>query len=245
MGKAMSGIGTLYMGLLDSDRKLVGGYRRVGNAYPFSVQVSTEEKSQKSRMKENAGQNIFTKVSLSEITGSMTLREWDARNLAWALSGEAAPMSGSGGTVSAETVTLIADEWVKLEHEKVSSVVISGATEGTDYEVNSLLGMVKMLSSGSLSAGDVSVAYSYGAESGYRINIGSKTQVRVAILLDGENEFDGSEFYGVFDSVVLASSAEINFISDPDGEGEELPFSLTFETLDGKTSPGTINGLDI
>ncbi len=245
MGKAMSLIGTLYMGLLDADKQLVGGFRKVGNAYPFSMQVATEQKSQISRLRESAGQNIDTKTSISGTTGSMTLREWDAKNLAWALSGEESELTGTGGTVAAESVVLVSGEWVKLANRDVSAVVIAGSVLDTDYEVNAALGLIRMIPGGNLTAGATDVAYTYAAESGYKVEIGTKTQIRVAILLDGENEYDGSAISGEFDSVVLASSAEINFISDPSSEYEELPFTLSFETLSGKSSPGRINGISI
>ena len=247
MRKSMSAIGTLYAGLLDSNKNLVGGYKRVGNAYPFSIQAATEQKGQISRLKESAGQMLDSKTTMTEdgVKGSLVLRQWDAKNLAWALSGEAVALTGTGGTVSGESVTLIADEWVRLANKGVSSVVITGGTEGTDYEVNGPLGLVKMLSTGGLTAGANSAAYSYAAETGYQVQIGSKSLIRVALLLDGENEYDGSEFYGEFDSVTMASSAEINLISDPSSEYEELPFSLVFETLPGKTHPCTINGLGV
>lgn len=243
MGKAMSIVGTVFMGLLDSDKNLAGGLRKVGNCYPFSLQVTTESKTQTSRMRETAGQTLHSKVSLAGTAGSLTLREWDAMNLAWALSGEATEMTETSGTVTGESVTLVSDEWVELAYRDVSSVVISGSVENTDFEVHAALGMIKMLSTGNLSAGATSVDYAYAAESGYKVEIGTKTQIRVRCLIDGVNEYDDEPFVGEFDSMVLASSAEINLISAPDTEYEELPFTATFETLTGKTSPGRINGM--
>lgn len=243
--KAKSFIGTLYAGLLDADKKLVGGYRRLGNAYPFSMQVATENKSQMSRLRESGGQTLHTKTTISGTTGSLTLREWDPKNLAWALSGEEAALVGAGGDVAAESITFVMGEYVKLAHRNVSAVVVTGSVSGQDYVVNAGLGMIKAVVGGNLTAGAKPVAYTWAAETGYKVEIGTKAQIRVALMLDGEDEYDGESISGEWDSVVLASSAEINFISDPGTEYEELPFTLNFETLEGKSSPGRINGISI
>lgn len=243
MGKAMSLIGTVYVGLLDGNKALVGGYRRLGNVYPVSIKLDTAQKKQISRLRESAGQNLHTKTSLADTIGAMVLREWDARNLAWALSGEEVELTATSGTVTTGSVTIVLDEWVKLGHKNVSSVVLGAHVLGTDYELNTTLGLVKGISTGGMTAEATSVDYAYAAESGYRVNIGTKTQIRIAMMIDGENEFDGEPVDAEFDSVVLATSADINLISDPETDYEELPFSLSYETLSGKSSPGHINGI--
>lgn len=245
MGSAKSFIGTVYAGLLDADKNLIGGYRRVGNVYPFSLQVATEQKKQVSRMRESAGQTKDSKTSISDTSGSMTIRDWDAKNLAWALSGEEAQLVGAGGTVTDETITLVADEWVQAANRGISSVVITGGVLGTDFEVNGPLGLIKLIEGGALTAGANTVSYSYAAESGYKVEIGTKAQIRVAILVDGEDEFTGEAMNAEFDSVVLAANSEIGIISAPDTDYEELAFTLTFETKTGKSSPGRINGISL
>jgi len=243
--KAYSLIGTVYMALLNSSKVRVGGYKQVGNVYPFSLQVTTEQKKQISRMVENAGQTLHAKTTITDIAGSMILREWIAETLAWGLSGGTAAMVGEAGTVSAESITVVLDEWVPLSKKGVSSVVAGAHVEGTDYKVNAALGLFMGLSSGGISAGALSVDFSYAAESGYKVDIGSNALIRVAILIEGKNEEDGTAMTMEFDSVVLASSAELNLISDPDTDYEQIPFALSFETLAGNTSPGRINGVPL
>ncbi|BCL59968.1 hypothetical protein DGMP_06610 [Desulfomarina profundi] len=239
--KAWSATGTVYLAALDENKNPVGGFREVGNVYPLSLKVETEIKKQISRMKGTAGQTLHTKASIKDITGTMNVREWNAKNLAWALSGEEVAMTATAGSVAAESITVVLDEWIKLGHEDISNLAVTGHTAGTDFLVNESLGLFKALSSGGISAGDLDVAYDYAAESGYRVDIGTRPLIRVAMLVDGENEYDGSPFIAKFDAVVLSANAEISFISDPGSEYDELPFSLSFETLPGKTSPGSIN----
>ena len=89
------------------------------------------------------------------------------------------------------------------------------------------------------------VSYSYAAESGYKVTIGTKTQIRCAILIDGKNLENGEAITAEFDSVVLSTNTEVNLVSDPDSDFDSIQFNLSFETLDGKTSPGVINGIPL
>lgn len=254
--RAYSLIGTVYMALLDSNKARVGGFKKVGNVYPFSCKVATEQKKQISRMKETAGQTLHAKTVITDTAGAMNIREWIPESLAWALSGGAAAMTAASGSVAVgtpESITAALGAAVPLAHKNVSSVVIKDVTDattyiaGTDYNVISpALGLIEVLVGGAIADGAVlHASYSYAAESGYQVNIGSNALIRVAIMIDGKNEEDGTPLTMDFDSVVLASSADINLISDPGTDYEELPFTLTFETLPGATSPGRINGVPL
>jgi hypothetical protein len=243
--RAIAFSGTLYLGLLDDNKALVSGYRKVGNVYPFGIQVSTSQSNQLSALKESAGQNLHTKTKIDETTGSMTFREYDADVLAWAVAGTKAEMTGTGGTVSAESVTLISGEWVKLANKGVSAVTISGSVEDTDFEVNGPLGLIRMIPAGNLTAGATDVDYTYAAESGYQISIGSKAQVRVAMLLDGEDLESGAAVNSEFYSVVMSANALVELITDPDSDFGEMPFDLSFETPTGQSTPGVINGIPL
>lgn len=245
MSKSMAAIGTIYMALLDSNKQIVGGFFEVGIAYPFSMQVASTQKSQKSRKKETAGQLMDTITRLDGATGSLTLKQWDPETLAMALSGKVVEMTAIGGTVSSQAVTLIEGAWVRLPHRNVENVTFATGVEGVDYEVREAVGLVKLLKTDVLTAGATSAAYSYAAESGYKVEIGTETKTRVAVLIDGRNEADDSPFDGEFYSVVLASGSEVNFITAPDSDYEDLTFTLTFETPEGKTSPGIVNGLNL
>ncbi|WP_028579435.1 phage tail tube protein [Desulfogranum japonicum] len=256
--KSRAFIGTVYMATLDGNKNRTSGYMKVGNCYPFTVKVETEQKVNVSRMRENAGQNLDVRNILSAISGSLTINQWLAKTLAWALSGEEVAMTEAGGTVTAAAGTTLTapkpGEWEPMGHQNISAVEITEDVDttsatyvlGTDYLINTALGMWTTVEGGQISAGDkVRYGYTYAAESGYRVEIGTKTLIRVAILIDGEDEYSGELINAEFDSVVLASGTEINLISDPDTDYEELQFSTTFETLDGKTSPGRINGVSL
>jgi len=254
--KAYSGTGTVYMASVDADGNLTSDYRQVGTAYPLSVQVATDQVKKKSRMVETAGQVIAarTKISDDGITGSLTLHEWNAANLAWALSGSATAMTEASGSVDAGTPEAVtapaAGAYAALAHENVSSVVVKDATDTTtyvvndDYTIDATLGLITITATGDISEDDtLHVSYSYAAESGYQVDIGSNVTTRVAIKTHLYDEFRDTHYTMELDSVVLASSSEINFISEEDSTGEELQFSMTLETVSGQTSPGRINGI--
>lgn len=250
--KAYSGTGTIYLAPITAAGVKTAGYRRVGTAYPMSVQVSTEQIKVKSREVESAGTVVAAKNEVTDYAGSLTLHEWNAANLAWALAGTATDQTASGGTVSsAESVTALpAGEYAELAHRNVSSVVVKDVTDattyvaGTDYTLDARLGLITIIDGGSITATDVlHVTYSYAAKTGYQVAIGTQAQIRVAILAHLYNEYSGEHYEMELDSVVLAANQEINFISEQGSEGEKLQFTLTPEKLDGATSPGRVNGV--
>lgn len=245
--RAISFGGTVFMGLLDSDKVLVGGLRKVGNIFPLTINVEKSESTQTSALKESHGQTLHTKNSIVGTSGAGTFKEYDADILSWALAGDKELMTGTGGTVTAESVTLISGEWVPLANRGggVSNVVITGSVEDTDFEVNSTLGLIRMIPAGNLTAGANDVDYDYAAESGYKINVATTAQRRVYMMLDGEDLETGADFSAIFDSVVISSDTDIELISDPDSDFTDMSFTFSFETLTGKSTPGVINGIPL
>lgn len=256
--KAYAGSGTVYMAPVNESGVKIGPYRQVGDAYPLSVQVQTEQIKKKSRMVERAGQIIAarTKIGDEGITGNLTLHEWNAANLAWALSGTATELTTVGADVENEAVTMpVPGEWLQLggstPRRNISAVTVTNVagdttySAATDYEFDPVLGLITSRAGGLLAAGTVAthVDYTYAAKSGYRVDIGSQVQLRVAILAHLYDEFRQAHYTMELDSVVLAASQEINFISEEDSTGELIQFGMTLETISGQTSPGRIDGV--
>ncbi len=245
--RAIQFVGAVYFAKLNSSRVRESGYLKAGNIYPLSLQVETETKTMPSAMPENAGQTLWSDTRITGISGSGTLRELIPETFAWLLAGTVSAMTGVGGTVTDEAVTAIEDQFVPLAHPKVSSVVVQDVTDtttytlGTDYTLNANLGLIQAIEGGGISTDDVlHVDYSYAAESGNQIEVGTEELIRVAILLDGKNRVTGNVMRGEFDSVVIGSAGEIELISDPTADYGEFPMNLTFETLTGQESPGRI-----
>jgi hypothetical protein len=205
-------------------------------------------------MVERAGQIIASKNDIDTINGSLTLREWNAQNLAWAVSGTAADQTAAGGTVSAAELTMPEPGvWLPLPagQRGLSSVVVTSDPAATtydltdDYLVDTTLGLFTSVAGGALAAGtvDVLITADYAAKTDYAVAVGTNVQIRVAILAHLYDEYRQEHYELEIDSAVLAASQEINFISEADSEGEPLQFSMVLETLSGASSPMRINGV--
>lgn len=253
--KVYSGTGTLYLAPVNSSGVKTGGFIQVGDAYPLSLQVSTKKTEVKSRMVERAGQVIASKVEIDTIKGSLTLREWNAANLAWALSGTATALTGSGATITDEAVVAPAKgAAVQLggatPRRNISAVTVTSSpagttfVAGTDYAIDATLGLLTNLAGGAIAASaNILVDYTYAALSDYRITIGDQVQIRCAFLAHLYDEYRAEHYTLELDSVVMSSSQEINFISEEGSEGEQIQFDLSLETLRGASSPGRIDGV--
>lgn len=252
--KVYSGTGTVYMAPVDSSGARTAGFTQVGDAYPLSVQVTTKQTEVRSRMVERAGQIIASKNDIDTINGTLTLREWNAQNLAWAVSGTATDQTAVGGSVANAALTMPAPGvWAPLPggQRDLSSVVVTNVAGDVtyditdDYLVDLKLGLFTSVAGGLLAAGTVAthIDADYAAKTGYSVAVGSNVQIRVAILAHLYDEYREEHYVLEADSVVLAASQEINFISEADSEGEPLQFSMTLETLSGASSPMRINGV--
>jgi hypothetical protein len=252
--KVYSGTGTVYMAPVNSSGVKTGNFIQVGDAFPLSVQVATKQTEVKSRMVERAGQIIASKTEIDKINGKLTLREWNAQNLAWAVSGLAVSQVAAGASVTDEEFTFpIPGEYKALTTGRrgLSAVVVTSSPAGTTYALNTdylfdaQLGLFTSVAGGALAAGTVAtlIDYTYAAKTGYQVSVGSSVQIRCAILAHLYDEYRGEHYQLEIDSAVLAASQEINFISEEGSEGEQLQFDMTLETLSGQSSPGRINGV--
>ena len=243
MQKSYVASGNMMGALLDTNKQKVSGYVDMGEAYPFGLEVKLKQKKQKSARKGMRGQTIDSGATIDEVLGSVGIKNWIAKNIAMLVSGTAVELTATSGTVSATDIDLPVDgSWVSLGYRNVSDVLITGKEEGTDFEVKAALGLIRGLGA---TTGSVSVAFDYAGQGGYKVDVGTSSVIRMALLIDGKNDEDGQPFIAEFDSVVFIPKGPLNLISDPETDYEEMEFDLLFETLPGKTTPGTINGLAI
>jgi hypothetical protein len=252
--KVYSGTGTVYMAPVNSSGVRTGGFIQVGDAYPLSVQVTTKQTEVRSRMVERAGQIIASKNDIDTINGSLTLREWNAQNLAWAVSGTATDQTAAGSSVANAALTMPAPGvWQPLPggQRGLSNVVVTDVAGTTtydltdDYLVDLTLGLFTSVADGLLAAGTVAthIDADYAAKADYSVAVGTNVQIRVAILAHLYDEYRQEHYELEIDSAILAANGEINFISEADSEGEPLQFSMVLETLSGASSPMRINGV--
>lgn len=235
--------GNLYGALLDANKQRVGGYLDLGDAWPFTIEVKLEQKSRKTSRKGMRGQIIDSGARIDGVSGSVGIKNWVAKNIAMLVSGQAVKKTAASGSVTDQEITLPADgSWVPLGQRNVSSVTIATKVEGTDFEVMAATGLVRNLTDTEITG---AAAYSYTGLGGYSIDIATSAVIRMALMVDGQNDETGEPMVIELDSVVFIPKSPLAFISEPETDYEEMEFDLTMETLPGKTSPGKIDGIAI
>lgn len=234
------GAGDLYAALIDSAGN-IGGYIDFGNVTKLGIQPASEIKEQKSKKRDSYGQVLETVALQDTAQLSATLETVNRIGLRYAFMGEDAAYSQTSGTVTDEATTARLDGWVRLAAEDISALVLTntGATvtyvAGTDYDVNTRLGMYRAKTGGAITDGQALLAdYTRAAFTGAAIRGNVKPQIRARLLLDGKNLVDDS--IGILDiwEVVLSTSSEFDWFSD-DWNTVELQGRL--KTPTGKTEP--------
>lgn len=237
--------GTMYGALLDADKRRVGGYLDMGEAWPFTIQVNTQTKNLKSSRKGMRGQIVHAGARIDGVAGTVGIKHWNARNIAMLLSGKAVEQTAASGSVSAQAITLPADGgWIPLGKRNITDFTLEGKTEGTDFELAPAVGLARNLTDTDISG---EASFSYAGLPGYRIEMANTPVTRLAILIDGQNDETGEPMTIELDSVVFTSNGDMKFISEPETDYEHMEFNIQCETLveQGKTSPGFIDGIPI
>lgn len=245
--------GTIFGREVDANGTPLSGAQFVdlGEVRPLEVQVTAKKTEAKSRKVATAGQIIGAKASIDTVSGNMTLYDWNAFNLARFFSGAETEMTASSGTMSPTEFTApVPGKWIYLGHKRFTSLTVTSSpagttyVNGTDYQYNASLGLFTTIAGGAIDDGatDVLIGGGYAAESGYKIEVGTKAQTRIQIMGEHYNEFTGITHTVDLDCVQLLANKGANLVSEEDSEGEPLSFDLVLITVNG-TSPGRIDGI--
>ena len=213
----------------------------MGNATKFAITEGGEIKERKSRMRDTYGQ-VLDSVPVKEAAKiAVTVDDLKVENLALALLGDTSDISVSAGSVTDEAMTARHDKYVALAHRDISSVVVTdsgGSTTyvaNTDYVVHQRLGMIKALSTGSITDGQsLLVDYSYGALSGTKIEGSARPIIKGALKLDGENQVTEKDCIVDVWEAVLQPAAEVDFLAE---EFNSLELEGTLNTPTGRSDP--------
>lgn len=154
--------------------------------------------------------------------------------------------TGTGGT---GTYTVSASQTAASTTVTANSLVVTNSagdtiyTRGTHYEVNTRMGWIKALSTGTITQAQVlHVDGINAAIAGTKISGGTAPQLRARFLLDGQNMADNSPcIVTVFEAVVAANSA-FDFMGDDFGSVE---LSGQMKTPVGMASPYTVELHDV
>ncbi|MEW8253771.1 MAG: hypothetical protein AB2747_05415 [Candidatus Thiodiazotropha taylori] len=175
----------------------------------------------------------------------INLLDQPADLLAIAFLGDVSAISETIASISAENVVAVHDRWVKLANRKLNPTLPADAVqdatdtttyvEGTDYQVNYELGMIRALSTGSITDGEtLHMDYDKAAAAGESVSSGTQSQIDCRILIDGLNKSTNQSVHCEIYQVALRPDGDIPLKST-----EFITTSLTGEivTPTGQNTP--------
>ena len=241
----------VYMAPVVDDGTLQGPFEYLGEAAPFSIQLQDEEPTtRKGRTCKTFGKVIASKANPGSATGSLTLYEYTAHNVAKALKGLVQTTDIPAETLTDQSVELAEiGQYVEIGAGELSGVTVTtsvGATltEGEDYDLNPSLGLIAALSAGAENA-TVLVSGEAAAYAKPRVVIGANTSGKFAIKALLTNEYTGEKAKLYLYKVLVTSNGEVVLLSEEDTDAQDIPLTLTPEIPTGKSDYGTIDGLPL
>lgn len=129
------------------------------------------------------------------------------------------------------TIAALLGKWVAIGKNNLTAFVVTGKTEGTDYEVSLEGGLFKSLT---IPDGDVTATISYSARSGSVIVAGTETVLQVGIHGYGYNRYTSQQVEIDIFQANVAPSGGLSLIGD---EPVSVTFKGTLITPSGKSGP--------
>ncbi len=241
------GAGDLYISRYDPTTAAFLAYEGPYLAEKFEIKPNSDLKEMSSRGKTTYGQ-VIESVPLPKPTDfTVELTEVDTVSLATALFGTSTTLTQASGTLTAEAFTVIKGKWVQLSKQRIDpadTLVVTHTTgsptyvEGTDYEVNRTLGMVKILTGSAIVDGaSVKFTGDYLAISGTTIAGSTQSQVRAKFKLDGVNFADQSPCIVFCREAVLTPDNAFDFLGS---DFAKISLKGRLKTPTGQTDPFTV-----
>lgn len=206
--------------------------------------VDKKERLGKGRDNNGTALNVLTLVSeAAKIT--IGNDEFRAEVLATQLRGAASTVTGAGGAVANEAVTVKLDYWVPLAKGHLTSTAVTATadpgptpayTENTHFVVNRRLGLIKFLSgvSGAPSdAASVLVSYTEDAWSQSRVTGSTVLPSRWAMKYDGINQASGNNCVLYVPQGILAPDGDLELITEAFSSGNLI---ITPELVTGQAA---------
>ena len=211
--------GFLGKGQVYIDRNMTGGYLPIGNATKFAIaETDADVKERTSRQKDTYGQALDRVALPKPAKITIEMDEIDANNLGIALRGSVESVT-STGSITDESHDAILGKYIKLAHSNVSTVVITDSTgnttytEGTDYKVRGSVGLIEILSGGSITDGEaLLIDYDYN-ETSSKIKGSQETEVQAALILEGTNQTNGKDCRVFVYKARMMPTSDVDFLS--------------------------------
>lgn len=231
------GSGKFLMDLFDNAGNSTG-LQLKGNCKSISIKGDSDTEEVTSTDRDDYGVVLFSDTLPKPHTVDFVFNGFDVELFAAAFSGDASTSTQTSGSTGATPIEIVADldRFVEVGHRMISAVVVKNAAgtttyvEGTDYTVNTRLGLIQALSTGAIVDGStLQVSCSWAAINGSLISGATRTTLLARVLIDGKERSSGRDF--IFDGkkVRLAAKTEITLIGD---KFAEVAFTGTFQKPD-------------
>lgn len=217
------------------------GWLRFGNATKMEIKENAEVKERISRQKSNYGQTLDSVAVKQPAEIAVSLDDLDKDNLALVFLGDVVDGAVTGASITGEAHTAGLGKAFKTAQRKVSAVVVNGPggtptyVEGTDYTIDSAeMGLITPLATGSITEGELlEVDYTHATVAGNKVNGGTNSSIKVALLLDGENFADQSKVVVNVWEAVLTPQTGVDFLAE---DFSTLELNGTLNTPTAKVS---------
>ena len=212
----------------------------------FEIKPNVDLKEMTSKGRNTYGQVIESVAIPQPADLTVDLPEVNRESLAIALLGTTAAVSQTGGTLTAEVVTVTAlDTWLPLSKASFTSITATTSadvalTEGEDFIVDKQLGWIKVLSTNNNSvaaANTIKVSGAYSATTGDEIKGMTNAQLRARFKLVGKNFADDLPYVVTVHEAIIAADSAFDFLQD-DFASVSLPGRM--KTPSGFTEPFTV-----
>ena len=244
-------VGCIYIAPVADDGTLTGPWEELGEAFPLSIQLTDSDPvTIKGRTCKTEGKVIGSKPQPGEATGSLTMHEYTAGNVARALKGMVTELAVTEGTLTGQEVELKEiGQYADIGAQNLSNISVTTASDTAlvpdeDYTINPVLGLIAPLKD-TVANTTVKVSGTAAANTGSRVLIGAGVSGKYAIKGNLINEFTRANVVIYLRKVLFSSNAEINFVSAEDTDHETMEMSLTPEVPTGMSDYGTIDGLPL
>lgn len=198
------------------------GFVKMGNVIEFSTKTDTDKEELKSTGREDYGQAIEVEVISKPTELELKFNTFDKHALARMLMGEAVDLTANTQTIDETTALASKTGWIKLAHKDIdpdSFELKSGKSktvvEKSKYELNSRLGMVRLLDSTSINDGD-NLYYTGKTKgrAGFSIDANTLQSMPLELYLDGKDRISGADGVLEIPHAVLSAKGDINWFDD-------------------------------
>lgn len=231
--------GCVYVALVDDVGKVTGPWESLGQVAPMKIQLQDEEpRIIKSRRCDDYGQVIATKTVPGTASGSLTMYDYTAANVARVLKGRVESITDNPAPMTDTEFTFYdVDQFVSVGRNNLLNVTVKDASDnvlvaGTDYHINPRLGLIAAKTA-SLANQTFKVSATFPQLKHSRVVIGGAGTEYYAIQGDQVNEFDGSRSWFYLQKVLFNSSADVGMVSEDGTEREGIQLGFTPQSVDG------------